>query len=202
MNSMIYDEATIGLTGFYVGYMVTLYSLLIAFSVVAYILQGKAFSAIARRRGIEKPWLAWVPIGNMWLLGCISDQYRYLTYNQQCNKRGKLLWTEIGVLAAGVLVCVFAVIALVADQRSSNGIAWDVSVLTLLVSLAMLAVAIVYCVVYYKACYDLFRSCDPDKSLLFLLVSIFASYPLPFFIYSCRNKDLGMPPRQPQPLED
>jgi hypothetical protein len=62
-------------------------------------------------------------------------------------------------------------------------------------------IAVVTSVFQFMAYYDLFRSCDPKKSLVFLLVSIFVSYPLPFFVYSCRNKDLGMPPRTdaPQP---
>ena len=60
---------------------------------------------------------------------------------------------------------------------------------------AYIGIAAVISVFQYMAYYDLFRSCDPGKSLVYLLVSIFTTYPLPFFVYSCRDKDLGMPPR-------
>jgi hypothetical protein len=29
---------------------------------------------IAKRRQINHPWMAWVPVVDMYLLGCISDQ--------------------------------------------------------------------------------------------------------------------------------
>ena len=182
---------------FYVAYMILVYSFTIAFSVVVYILQGKALSAIARRRGIEKPWLAWVPVGNAWILGCISDQYRYLVHGQERNRRTQLVWMEIGLLATAMVVCFATVAMAVAAEMGAE----DVTVLSaasllLVICMAMLAVAVVYSVFAYMAYYDLFRSCDPDKSLIYLLVSIFVSYPLPFFLYICRNKDLGMPPRQ------
>ena len=93
-------------------------------------------------------------------------------------------------------------IVVMTETGAAEGAVLMMSALMLLLSFAMLGVAIVYSVQFYKACYDLFRSCDPDKSLVFLLVSIFASYPQPCFIYSCRNKDLGMPPRHPQPWEE
>lgn len=65
-----------------------------------------------------------------------------------------------------------------------------------------IAIAAIVSVFQYMAYFDLFRSSDPKKSLPYLLVSIFATYPLPFFVYSCRNKDLGMPPRTDDPLPE
>jgi hypothetical protein len=65
-----------------------------------------------------------------------------------------------------------------------------------------IAIAAVVSVFQYMAYFDLFRSCAPKKSLVYLLVSIFTTYPLPFFVYSCRNKDLGMPPRTDDPLPE
>ena len=51
--------------------------------------------------------------------------------------------------------------------------------------------------------YDLYKSCNPSRAVLFLLLSIFVAYPQPFFVFACRNQDLGMPPRrQPQPVQE
>jgi hypothetical protein len=76
--------------------------------IVSYILEGKALSAIARRRGIEKPWMAWVPVGSSWLLGCISDQYRYVAYGQVRNRRKLLPWLA-GILYAAMTVFITAI---------------------------------------------------------------------------------------------
>ena len=186
---MLTEQGAYGtLMAFYMAYIAVWYIVLLVFGIVSYILCGKSLSAIARRRGIEKPWLAWVPVGNMWLLGCISDQYRYVTFNQETNRRGKLLTLSIISMAGGILIGALTVMTL--DSDSSAAMVW------LLLLYVYLAVAIVQTVLQFKAYFDLFRSCDPDKSLVYLLVSIFASFPLPFFVYSCRNKDLGMPPRE------
>ena len=182
---------------FYITYMSVFYVLMMGFAVVSYILTGKSLSAIARRRGIEKPWLAWVPVGCDWLLGCISDQYRYVAHGQHRNARGKLLKQSIIILSMTVVLGVIAgVMAVMGVLGASEDGVMALALLTLLIAYGMIAVAVVYSINYYKALFDLFRSCDPDKSLVYLLVSIFASFPQPFFLYSCRNKDLGMPPKE------
>ena len=185
------------LTTFYMTYMAVFYIIVIAFSVVAYIFNGKSLSAIARRRGIEKPWLAWVPVGADWLLGCISDQYRYVVHGQERNARGKLL--KLGIIgASGTMIVSFiaGIVVGLGFTEASEEVMLVPALLLILLCYALLAVLAVYLVAYYKAMFDLYRSCDPKKSLVFLLVSIFVTYPGPFFLFACRNKDLGMPPRQ------
>lgn len=59
--------------------------------IVAYVLTALGMYSIAKRRGIKNPWLAWIPVADMWVLGCISDQYRHVAKGQVCNKRKSLL---------------------------------------------------------------------------------------------------------------
>ena len=188
---------SVGFVVIYLLYIIPVYAAAIAFSVIAYILTGKSLSAIARRRGIDKPWLAWVPVGCDWLLGCISDQYRYVTFGEESNRRGKLLKTNIVLLVIAAVVLIFSgVMCVMAAFGVSDDAVLVMALFMMALAYGMIPVAVVYSINYYKSMFDLFRSCDPDKSLVYLLVSIFASYPLPFFLYSCRNKDLGMPPRR------
>jgi len=67
------------------------------------------------------------------------------------------------------------------------------------VSVAVSGVSIAVTVITYIALYDLFTSCDPKNNLLYLLLSIFVSITMPIFIFVCRNKELGMPPRKQNP---
>lgn len=167
--------------------------IMLAFSIISYIFQGKGMYAIAKRRGIEKPWLAWVPVGNMWLLGCISDQFRYLAYGQNTKRRRILLTLNIVVLAAALLL--LGGLIGVALGTGANESAGPLAVILIVGIYAILGVSIAATVLQYKCYFDLFRSCVPSRSVLYLILSILVTYPLPFFIYSCRNKDLGMPPR-------
>jgi hypothetical protein len=197
---------------FWALYMLLFFALdaaVLAFAVVCYVLEGKSLSAIARRRGIEKPWLAWVPVGSSWLLGSISDQYRYVTYGQVRSRRKLLTWLTATLYGAMTVLFVLLGVWMVLSMIAAINATEEAFLITLLGGMIGLylflflfvGIAAVTSVFQFMAYYDLFRSCDPKKSLVFLLVSIFVSYPLPFFVYSCRNKDLGMPPRTdaPQP---
>lgn len=80
---------------------------------IAYILTALGTYAIAKRRGINKPWTAWIPIANLWLLGCISDQYRHVAKNQVKTKRRSLVVLSVISLIAVVLligICVSIII--------------------------------------------------------------------------------------------
>ena len=59
--------------------------MLIALAIYVFI--AISLYSMASRRGIRHAWLAWVPIGNNWILGSLSDQYRYLVKGKICRKR-------------------------------------------------------------------------------------------------------------------
>ena len=52
-----------------------------------YVFTALSLYTIAQRRGLHCPWLAWIPVANLWLMGSLSDQYRYLTLGQVKHKR-------------------------------------------------------------------------------------------------------------------
>ena len=193
------DEATaVGMALFYL-----IYFLLIGgISVVAYVFQSVSMYSIANRRGIKNPWLSWVPLGNLWMLGCISDQYRYVAKGQVKNKRKSLLILGIVMSVVAVATLVVAAIvsigALDANYLSdSEAAAMLVGMIIMLVLyLALLAVAIAVTVIQYMALYDLFVSCDPNNGVLFLVLSILISMAMPICMFICRKKDGGMPPRK------
>lgn len=81
-----------------------------ALGVLSYVLLALGLYAIAQRRCIRKPWLAWIPVANMWLLGCISDQYQYLVHGQQKSKRKTLLIFEILTLVLSMITAILAVV--------------------------------------------------------------------------------------------
>ena len=67
-------------------------------SVALYVLQAVGLYTIAKRRNIAHAWLAWVPVGSVWILGSIADDYLART-----GKKARLrVW--LVVLTAAVLV--------------------------------------------------------------------------------------------------
>lgn len=80
---------------------------------VAYVLMAVGLYTIAKRRGIRNPWLAWIPVANYWLLGCISDQYQYVAKGQNKSRRKLLLTLSIIVEVLCIVLIVLLAVWLV-----------------------------------------------------------------------------------------
>ena len=180
----------------------------IGIAVAIYVIKALSLSTIAGRRGIRHPWLAWLPIGEAWILGCISDQYRYVALGQVKNKRKILLVLNILMHAAVIGILVLFVNLMVQTIGLTEELMQEY-ILTqmlgsamgmLLLYFVMLGISIALTVVQYMALYDLYASCEPGNKVLYLVLNIFIPITLPIFLLLCRKKDYGMPPRK-QPAE-
>lgn len=177
------------------------------YSVVVYVLQSLGMYTIAKRRGIRHPWLSWLPIGNTWILGSISDQYQYVAKGNIRSRRKVLLGLSIATYALTVVYYIYQMISMIGsiifEQQPMD--MWSGFLLQIGFVLAMGTLGIINAVFTYMAYYDLFDSCNPKRSVVFLVLGIFFGFLLPFFVFACRKKDLGMPPRKtavqpPQPV--
>ena len=172
--------------------LVTVLAVVGILSIVMYIFSSLGFYTLAKRRGIRAPGLAWIPIGGtQWILGSLSDQYASLTGAKLRCSRHILLWGELVLTAAAIPLLVFAIqllTATLAGQDVTMQLMQLNGVQTLL-NLASIALS----VMFYIALYKVYKSCDPKHAVLFLVLSIIFNITLPFFVFACRNKDLGMP---------
>ena len=208
-GDVIVDSAISGVGA--LGLFYLLYVLIVsAVGIGSYVLQGISFYSIAGRRGIKHAWLSWLPVGSVWILGCISDQYQYVVKRQVKNKRKVLLILGLALLAMAILVIVLcgAMIGSALEFEYSNpesdqmvggflGSVFGVVVASLLTS----GLSIALTILQYICLYDLYTSCEPSNNVLYLLLSIFLGFLLPIFLFVCRNKDLGMPPRKAAPAQ-
>lgn len=176
-----------------------------------YILQALALYTIADRRGIANPWLAWIPVGNMWILGSVSDQYRYVSKGQIKNNRKTQLGLEIGFIALVFFLIAFIIVGAFAgfvfmeppmdagetpvDPGSATAVILAL-IVVVVVSLALVVLAILRTVFFYISLYDVFQSTDLRNSKLYLILSIVVSNIHALFLFLCRNKENGMPPRK------
>ena len=172
------------------------------FGVAAYILTALAIYTVSRRRGLNNPWLAWIPVVNCWLLGSLSDQYRYVVKGENKSKRK---WLVVLNILKAVMLTLLVILALVtAGSLFANYPSEVMGLIVALLGLALplLAVTVALCVIRYMALYDVYRSLDPNNAVLYLVLSILFSPTEPFFLFFNREKDLGMPPRKRPIVEE
>lgn len=177
-------------------------------SIAAYILTSLALYTVAKRRGLNRPWLAWIPVVNCWIIGSLSDQYRYVVKDEIKSKRKILVILNIIMTALGIaIVTICLAMAFGAVSSVMRGASEAQMVETVLgpvvgilgMCLPLIGAAIAYAVIRYMALYDIYRSMDPANCVLFLVLSILFGITEPFFLFFNRNKDLGMPPRRQEP---
>ena len=178
-----------------------------------YVFTALSLYTIAKRRGIEKAWLAWIPLVNVWVLGSISDQYQEAVSGKRNCRRKILLGLNI-VMTILIVMLVAAVLFALGEiflmlltgisgtEDISNALLMrlgEVLPLFGLISLLfvpMLVAVIVYLVLYFMSLYDVYKSCDPSNATLFTALSFFFNILIPVFLFICRDKDLGMPARR------
>jgi hypothetical protein len=178
-------------------------------SLAAYVFTALAIYTIAQRRGIKKAWLAWVPVVNVWILGSISDQYRYVVKGEIKNKRKTLLGLNIASVVLSIVMVIVVIVQVVSaamdlgmagyvSEQEVFGVLGKFFLTVALVSIPGMVIAVTGFVISSIALYDVYRSCDPENSTLYLVLSLIPginSITKPLFLFLCRNQDKGMPPR-------
>ena len=171
---------------------------------VIYVVRSLALYTVASRRGLKNAWLSWVPVGTEWIIGSVSDQYKYLTQGKNQNRRKILLALKgVGVLlkaAGSVLAVVYVgqVMSMVEHNQMIVGASQLMMPLTgsMLLGVASAGVGIAAYVFRQMSMYDLYRSCDPKNAVPFLVFGILFGILEPVFLMIVRKKDEGMPPRK------
>jgi hypothetical protein len=174
-----------------------IYGAIILLGITGYVFQGLGMYRIAERRGIHKPWLAWIPVANSWLLGSISDQYQYVVKQKVTRRRIAVLVLEIAMIVVYVAIFV-SMFAMMFSMDSTTTAMDEISMLLVMLvgMLFLFGLAIAAMVFVYLSYFDLFRSCRPQNEVLFLILGIVVPITVPFFIFACSQYDLGMPPKR------
>ena len=161
-------------------------------TIAVYILTALALQTMAKRRGIRYPFLAWIPLARLWLVGSLSDQYRHLTRGQVRNKRVVLVVLKVvtGVCIGALAGCAVWMVAARASAASVMSF--------LLFLLLTCAAGLTQSVLKLMALYDIYASCEPQNASLYLVLSALFPFLKSIFLYVSRNQELGMPPRKPR----
>lgn len=186
-----------GAASAFIGIFLIVYLLVLGFSLISYVLNAVGMYRIAKRRGIHHAWLAWIPVGANWLLGSISDHYQYVAKQKVTSRRKILLALSIASLVVSALFTALFTVLTIAGEDAGVFLGLG---LMLVSCLGIMGLTIAAAAFFYISYYDLFQSCRPDYSVLFLVLGIIFSVTMPFFVFACSGYDRGMPARRvPQP---
>ncbi len=162
-------------------------------SIAFYVLGAIALQSIAKNRGIENSWLAWIPVGNVYILGAIADDYNLKARFKKTHLRKTLLYLMIFLIVALIVIIPLLSIGIIGvSMPETENLGIGIIVIMLLAYLALFALAIIVSVFEYIAYYRLFQSCSPKNATLFIVLSLFVSGALPIIVFICRNKNEGM----------
>lgn len=166
--------------------------------------------AIAKRRELDKPWLAWIPVANSWIIGSVSDQYRYLVKGEIKSKRKLLLGFSAAncVLGLSSLIVAAVEVGIIISSKESMSdgqMAYSLMgpVISVVIMSSIMGITKIVEYVLRQICkYDLYRSCDPGNAVAYLVLGILIPILEPIFLIVVRKKDNGLPPRRVAPFYD
>lgn len=169
-----------------------------------YVFLSLGLMTIAKRRGIEKPWFAWIPVVNSLLLGRIADDYDEKVAGEKNDYGKKCMISEIAASAAACIFAtvavVFAIFAVVLEDRGYS----IIFAVMIIIGFLMMMVPVVFCAVYeFKALYRVFKSCDKENYVTYFVLSLIFGIG-GIFAFVCRNKDEGyiIPAEEPVIVEE
>ena len=174
-------------------------------AIAGYVLTALALYSMAQRRHIAHAWLSWLPVADTWILGSLSDQYRYVAKGQVKSKR-KLLLT-LSIISAIISTVLFflsfhSIIGMLLmvmegiDERLLTERILSGLMRTSGVLLLTLPLLIWKRVLEFMAIYDIYQSCEPSNAVMYLVLCILFPMIMPIFLFAVRDKEQGMPPRR------
>ncbi len=181
----------------------------LVFSLVLYILKAKGLYTMAKRRGIEHAWLAWIPYADYWVAGSLSDQYKQTVQGKKSYNRIILLALVVASMILNGSSMGMEISALLKALEGSlmeasghliygRGLYFGIGkVLEVVLS----GVSIASMVFWQITLYDIYSAAAPNSRVAYLVLGIIFPVTVPFFLFFNRKKDEGMRiPKQPQPL--
>lgn len=162
-------------------------------SLILYLLKAYGIYKIAKRLDIESPWIAFIPVVNVFTLGRIAET------KFEGKKKLPYGWILLGLQLAESLISYVSVFRFVKAViyvigRLSEAFTHEDALRYLFASIGTSAlvslITLVFTVLYFIALYNVYRLLAPDNAPLLLALSIIIKVSEPIVIFSLRNKPI------------
>jgi len=180
------SDSVIGIA-FLVLALVLLFAL--AICAVIYVFSAIGTYKIAKNRNMNAPYLAFIPVANVYLLGLIADDIER-TMGKKTSYAKKLLVLSIITFAISIFMMPISFISGFATGMGSTALATAMLIPEVLLAVASFVIAIVLAVYEYIVIYKIFKEYSPENATLFLVLSVLFSIH-PFILFAIRNKKSG-----------
>lgn len=178
--------------------VVFLYLLIIGIGIASYIIQSLALQGIAKRRGINNPWLSWIPVANTWIIGSIADEY---DNRNGIKRKWRVLLLTLSIIIVAIAVLFYiAMIAFVVSMAFSGMADYMTEEQTIgfvlvlyagIIPLALCAFLSEFCT--YICIFKIFESSVPEKAVKYFILSFLVPLALPICLIKCKDKGYAAP---------
>ncbi len=180
----------------FIGFLIVFAVLLIYVGAIGvciadYIMSSLGLYRLAKRRGISKPWLAWIPVANAWTVGAVADEY-----DEKCgfkrNWRRVLLTLSI-VIVGGVILWYVAMLGFMFSQMDNMYSMNMGAFLAVFIPSYIIILAAALCAMALIACravclFKIYESTVPEKPLKYLLLSLLVPLAEAICLIRCADK--------------
>ncbi len=156
-----------------------------------YIIQAIGYMRMAKKLEIMHPWMAFIPLARYYLAGRISDAF---PTNDGKRTSFRIHLTLLGAINACGSIAIYAILAnilmcLFSSQEYSAGMLMTRAVPLSAISSILSLVALAFGIVNYICLYRIFRGFRPEYAVLFIVISIFFSVTIPFFLLASSKRE-------------
>lgn len=193
------------LGGFLVGYFIILFFVL-ALSIAFYVFSSLGLYSHAKRHNIKNPWLAWLPIGNYWVYGMLSDLATAYKRDKKMQYSKWMLGLSAGMTGATVIYLILVLVmtfnmigSAVYDPDMMLGSMFGFIAILMVFYFLLYAAMIALYIIWSIGMYHVYRMyCTKGISITFaILGGIFGLHGI--FLFAIRNKPV-LPPDPQQPI--
>lgn len=181
--------------------LLLVYLAILGIGIANYVLQSLAMYTIADRRYVSNAWLAWLPFGNVWILGSIVDHQE--KQKGIDRKWRRLLLTLSLVFFIGYVLIYAGMLAVgawaalggaptVGDEEAFGlvfGVLWGVILAFMVLMVVGMASSVLQCVCLYK----LYEELVPEKAVKYFLISLLVPLGQAICLTKCKNNTVGVP---------
>ena len=159
----------------------------LSIGVTVYVLRALGLYRLAARAGLDAPWLAWIPIGDAYVMGALSIKSPYVM--RKFPKMNIILPViyAVSIVIPIVFQIVFMLSALAFAAPFFSGFAGEVLIVFIIFYVLTLLFSLFLSVVYTFVLYHIFKVYDPQNAVLYTILSVFG---LSFiFLFIIRNRE-------------
>lgn len=142
------------------------------FAIVAYVMSSIGLYTIAKNRGYDKAFLAWIPIANLYLIGAIADNIN-ACYNKTTKNR-------IVLIVFYIITNIFSTIASMMSSFSEEWMYIDdfenyiASVIgtVVLPYIILMIISLVFAIIRFSVLYKIYQDLSASSGVLWLILTI------------------------------